>query len=31
MLKYGFEQGDQIGRMFAQWVIAYFGQVLENF
>jgi hypothetical protein len=24
------EQGDQIGRIFAFWVIVYFGQFLEN-
>jgi hypothetical protein len=24
-------QGDQIGRIFAQWVIVYFGQLLENY
>jgi hypothetical protein len=24
------EQGDQIGRIFAQWVIVYFGKLLEN-
>jgi hypothetical protein len=23
--------GDQIGRIFAQWAIIYFGQSLENF
>jgi hypothetical protein len=23
-------QGDQIGRIFSQWVIVYFGQLLEN-
>jgi hypothetical protein len=23
---FGFNQGDQIGRIFAQWVIGYFGQ-----
>jgi hypothetical protein len=23
-------QGDQIGRIFAKWVIAYFRQLLEN-
>jgi hypothetical protein len=24
-------QGDQIGRIFAQWVIVFFGQFLENY
>jgi hypothetical protein len=27
----GRRQGDQIGRIFAQWVIVYFGQFLENY
>jgi hypothetical protein len=26
-----FEQGDQIGRIFAFWVIVFFGQLFENF
>jgi hypothetical protein len=25
------EQGDQIGRIFANWAIVYFGQLYENF
>jgi hypothetical protein len=25
-----YEQGDQIGRIFAQWAIVYFGQFFEN-
>jgi hypothetical protein len=25
------KQGDQIGRIFAQWAIVYFGQFLSNF
>jgi hypothetical protein len=25
------KQGDQIGRIFAQWAIAYFGQWFENY
>jgi hypothetical protein len=28
--KFALEQGDQIGRIFAQWVIVYFRQLLEN-
>jgi hypothetical protein len=26
-----YRQGDQIGRIFAQWGIVYFGQFLENY
>jgi hypothetical protein len=26
-----FDQGDQIGRIFAQWAIVYFGQWFENY
>jgi hypothetical protein len=25
------DQGDQIGRIFAQWVDVYFGQLLQNY
>jgi hypothetical protein len=25
------KQGDQIGRIFAHWVIIYFGQFIENY
>jgi hypothetical protein len=27
----GSEQGDQIGRIFAQWTIVYFGQFFDNY
>jgi hypothetical protein len=29
-VKAGCYQGDEIGRNFALWVIAYFGQFIEN-
>jgi hypothetical protein len=28
---FSYEQGDQIGRIFAHWAIVYFGQCFENY